>query len=55
MHEVVFMREYRFFLTDIVEAIDEIEDFTSGMDLKTQKAVVKNIEIIGEAGYECAG
>ncbi|KXS43370.1 MAG: hypothetical protein AWU58_1320 [Methanohalophilus sp. T328-1] len=56
------MREYRFFLTDIVEAIDEIEDFTSGMDFteflndrKTQKAVVKNIEIIGEAGYECAG
>ena len=32
MHEVVFMREYRLFLTDIVEAIDEIEDFTSGMD-----------------------
>ncbi|SFM93722.1 HepT-like ribonuclease domain-containing protein [Methanolobus profundi] len=50
------MREYRLFLTDIVEAIDEIEDFTSGMDFsdflndrKTQKAVVKNIEIIGEA------
>jgi uncharacterized protein with HEPN domain len=29
MHEVVFMREYRFFLTDIVEAIDEIEDFSN--------------------------
>jgi uncharacterized protein with HEPN domain len=62
MHEMVFMHEYRFFLTDIVEAIDEIEDFTSGMDFteflndrKTQKAVVKNIKIIGEAGYECAG
>ncbi|TGC06999.1 DUF86 domain-containing protein, partial [Methanolobus halotolerans] len=26
------MREYRLFLTDIIEAIDEIEDFTSGMD-----------------------
>ncbi|MBC7086557.1 MAG: DUF86 domain-containing protein [Methanomethylovorans sp.] len=50
------MREYRMFLTDIIEAIDEIEEFTSGMDLteflnnrKTRKAVVKNIEIIGEA------
>ena len=50
------MREYRMFLTDIVEAIDEIEEFTSGMDLteflndrKTQKTVVKNIEIIGES------
>ncbi|WP_319507872.1 DUF86 domain-containing protein [uncultured Methanolobus sp.] len=55
-HEAVFMREYKLFLTDIVEAIDEIEEFTSGMDFteflndrKTQKAVVKNIEIIGEA------
>jgi len=50
------MREYRMFLTDIVEAIDEIEEFISGMDFteflndrKTRKAVVKNIEIIGEA------
>jgi uncharacterized protein with HEPN domain len=40
------------FLTDIVEAIDEIEEFTSGMDFteflndrKTRKAVVKNVEI----------
>jgi uncharacterized protein with HEPN domain len=56
MHEAVFMRGYRLFLTDIVETIDEIEEFTSGMDFteflndrKTQKAVVKNIEIIGEA------
>ncbi|WP_328591262.1 HepT-like ribonuclease domain-containing protein, partial [Methanolobus halotolerans] len=54
--EAIFMREYRLFLTDIIEAIDEIEDFTSGMDFteflndrKTRKAVVKNIEIIGEA------
>jgi uncharacterized protein with HEPN domain len=44
------------FLADIVEAVDEIEEFTSGMDFtaflndrKTRKAVVKNIEIIGEA------
>lgn len=50
------MREYRMFLADIVEAVDEIEEFTSGMDFtaflndrKTRKAVVKNIEIIGEA------
>lgn len=55
-HEAVSIREYRMFLTDIIEAIDEIEEFTSGMDLteflnnrKTRKAVVKNIEIIGEA------
>ncbi|SDF24142.1 Uncharacterized conserved protein, contains HEPN domain [Methanolobus vulcani] len=48
--------EYRLFLTDIIEAIDEIEEFTSGIDFseflndrKTQKAVVKNIEVIGEA------
>nr|WP_321498075.1 DUF86 domain-containing protein [uncultured Methanolobus sp.] len=50
------MREYRLFLTNIIEAVDEIEDFTSGMeftdflnDKKTRKAVVKNVEIIGEA------
>jgi uncharacterized protein with HEPN domain len=48
MHEAVFMRGYRLFLTDIVETIDEIEEFTSGMDFteflndrKTQKAVVR--------------
>ncbi len=33
MHEVVFMREYNMFLTDIIEAIDDIEEFTSGMNL----------------------
>ncbi len=56
MHKVIFMREYRLFLTNIIEAVDEIEDFTSGMeftdflnDKKTRKAVVKNVEIIGEA------
>ncbi|MEZ5336027.1 MAG: HepT-like ribonuclease domain-containing protein [Methanolobus sp.] len=50
------MREYRLFLTDIIETIDEIEEFTSGMDFtkflnarKNWKSVVKNIEIIGEA------
>lgn len=50
------MREYRMFLADIVEAIDEIEEFTSGMDFteflndrKNRKAVVKNVGIIGEA------
>jgi len=52
----VFMCEYRLFLIDIIGAIDEIEEFTSGMDFteflnhrKNQKVVVKNIEIIGEA------
>ena len=45
------------FLKDIEEAIKRIIDYTYGMeyddfldDLKTQDAVLRNIEIIGEAG-----
>ncbi len=44
------------FLKDIREAIDRIENFTTGMDfnqflkdIKTQDAVARNLEIIGEA------
>jgi uncharacterized protein with HEPN domain len=44
------------YLGDIVEAIEEIADFTTGMslddfmrDAKTQRAVVRDLEIIGEA------
>lgn len=44
------------YLEDILEAIKKIEDFTAGMtpekfkqDAKTIDAVVRNIEVIGEA------
>jgi uncharacterized protein with HEPN domain len=44
----------RLFLGHILEAIEAIESFTTGRaafmaDLKTQSAVVRQIEIIGEA------
>ena len=49
-------RDYRLYLDDIIEAIRRIKEFTSRMDLdtfkadiKTQDAVVRNLEIIGEA------
>jgi len=44
------------FLSDIDEAIERIESYTLGMnyqvflkDIKTQDAVIRNLEIIGEA------
>lgn len=44
------------YLNDIIEAISKIENFIAGMsleefrgDVKTQDAVIRNIEIIGEA------
>lgn len=49
-------RDYKLFIKDIVEAIRDIEDFIGGMnyeeffkDRKTQKAVVWQIHIVGEA------
>lgn len=49
-------RDYSLFIKDIVEAIRDIEDFTGAMDYeeflkdrKTQKAVVWQIHIVGEA------
>lgn len=49
-------RTDRAFLSDIVEAIRRIQTYTKGMDFnaflsdtKTQDAVARNIEIIGEA------
>jgi uncharacterized protein with HEPN domain len=49
-------REDKDFLTDIQEAIRRISKYTEGMtypaflgDTKTQDAVIRNIEIIGEA------
>jgi len=49
-------RDYRVSLDDILEAIERIRDYTGGMDLerfqadrKTVDAVVRNLEILGEA------
>ncbi len=46
----------RDFLSHIVQAIDRIEAFSAGIDrtafltdLKTQDAVIRNLEVIGEA------
>lgn len=50
------MREYRDYLLDVQDSIRRIEEFTKGYTLsrfaddeKTQLAVVKSLEIIGEA------
>jgi uncharacterized protein with HEPN domain len=49
-------RDYKLFVKDILDAINNIEDFVGNMnygefmeDDKTSTAVVKKIEIIGEA------
>lgn len=49
-------RDHRLYLDDILEAIGSIRDYTAGMnyaafsgDKKTQDAVARNLEIIGEA------
>ncbi|MEO5359532.1 MAG: DUF86 domain-containing protein [Nitrospirota bacterium] len=49
-------RDYRLYLEDILEAISRIKQYTRGRDYenfisdtKTQDAVVRNLEIIGEA------
>lgn len=49
-------RDYRLYLTDILNAIESIEKFTEGMsfeefkkDDKTSSAVIRKFEIIGEA------
>jgi uncharacterized protein with HEPN domain len=49
-------RDYKLFVKDILDAIDKIEEFIGNMDYgefiqddKTSTAVVKKIEIIGEA------
>jgi uncharacterized protein with HEPN domain len=50
------VRDYRLYLDDIIEAVRRIKEFTADMDfedfkadIKTQDAVVRNLEIIGEA------
>jgi len=49
-------RSWKFRIDDIIEAIDKIERYTSGIDFdewqqdeKTVDAVIRNIEVIGEA------
>ena len=49
-------RDSRLYLDDILEAIDHIREYTLGLDYeafqrdrKTQDAVIRNLEIIGEA------
>jgi len=50
------MRSYRLYLEDILESIDRIELFVENMDFeafkaddKTSSAVIRKLEIIGEA------
>lgn len=49
-------RDSRLYLDDILEAIDKIQEYSSGLDFdefssdsKTIDAIVRNFEIIGEA------
>jgi uncharacterized protein with HEPN domain len=49
-------RDPRLYLDDILEAVNSIHEYTVGLDLqgfsldrKTQDAVLRNLEIIGEA------
>jgi uncharacterized protein with HEPN domain len=49
-------RDYGLYLDDILEAIDRIREYVQGMDAeafssdrKTQDAVIRNLEVIGEA------
>ena len=49
-------RDYKLFIKDILDAIQKIEEFVAGMDFeefknddKTVSAVVRKLEIIGEA------
>ena len=50
------MRDYKLYLKDIVQAMENIESFISGMDFdsftnddKTASAVMRKLEIIGQA------
>ncbi len=49
-------RDFRLYLDDILESCRKIRDFTDGLsfrefcaDVKTQDAVIRNFEVIGEA------
>lgn len=50
-------RDYNLYVEDILESIDRINEYVSGMayedfvsDRRTVDAVVRNLEVIGEAG-----
>jgi uncharacterized protein with HEPN domain len=50
------LRDYKLYLHDIKEAVEKIETFTKGLtfeefakDTKTVDAVIRNLEIMGEA------
>jgi len=50
------MRAYTVYLADIADALEKIQEFTAGMtydeflhDDKTQSAVIRKFEILGEA------
>jgi uncharacterized protein with HEPN domain len=52
-------RDWMLFAHDIIEAIEKIESYTEGYsyaeflkDMKTRDAVVRNLEIIGEAAAQ---
>ena len=52
-------RDWRLFLTDILECMEKIEGYLSGgsyenfiQDEKTKDAVVRNLEILGEAANQ---
>jgi len=53
------MRDITLYIKDILEAMDSIETFTSGMNLqefqnddKTSSAVIRKLEVIGEAAKQ---
>ncbi|HHS98021.1 MAG TPA: DUF86 domain-containing protein [Chloroflexi bacterium] len=52
-------RDVRFFIRDMLEAIEKVERYTGGLSLETFRAndmvidaVVRNLEIIGEAARQ---
>lgn len=52
-------RDYKVFLEDVLEAVRKIRQFTNGLslqaftaDVKTFDAVIRNLEIIGEAAKQ---
>jgi uncharacterized protein with HEPN domain len=55
-------RDYKIYLRDIIECIERIQDYTAGLSLvdfcndrKTIDAVIRNLEIIGEAARRLPG
>ena len=52
-------RSWKFRIDDIIEAINKVERYTNGIDFaswqndeKTVDAVIRNIEVIGEASSQ---